>query len=205
VPLDQAYIVANYLEVDLLHVRAGHKVTIRLDAYRIDLQGTVDSIAPASIDPFTNRSNAALASAMTLGSIRGTTNDDYRTLGRSGPDQKAIHGLPARPDREANCRGRAHASMQRMHRLPMDNLPQGRGISIPPAPSGPTGGCTVTSTLAQAIARHKAAQAAVDAVPDREDCPEHLRDEENEALDELAFTTITVVIAAACHFCPVNA
>ena len=48
VPLDQAFIVANYLEVDLLHVRAGQKVTIRLDAYRIDLQGTVDSIAPAS-------------------------------------------------------------------------------------------------------------------------------------------------------------
>ena len=48
VPLDQAFILANYLEVDLLHVRAGQKVTIRLDAYRIDLQGTVDSIAPAS-------------------------------------------------------------------------------------------------------------------------------------------------------------
>ncbi|MFZ1119027.1 MAG: HlyD family secretion protein [Candidatus Binataceae bacterium] len=48
VPLDQAYIVANYLEDDLLHVRAGQKVTIRLDAYRIDLNGVVDSIAPAS-------------------------------------------------------------------------------------------------------------------------------------------------------------
>jgi len=48
VPLDQAFIVANYLEVDLLHVRAGQKVTIHLDAYRIDLNGTVDSIAPAS-------------------------------------------------------------------------------------------------------------------------------------------------------------
>ena len=48
VPLDQAYIVSNYLEVDLLHVRAGQKVTIHLDAYRIDLQGTVDSLAPAS-------------------------------------------------------------------------------------------------------------------------------------------------------------
>jgi membrane fusion protein, multidrug efflux system len=48
VPLDQVYIVANYLEVDLLHVRAGQKVTIHLDAYGIDLQGTVDSIAPAS-------------------------------------------------------------------------------------------------------------------------------------------------------------
>ena len=48
VPLDQAYIDANYREVDLLHVRAGQKVTIHLDAYRVDLQGTVDSIAPAS-------------------------------------------------------------------------------------------------------------------------------------------------------------
>jgi membrane fusion protein, multidrug efflux system len=48
VPLDQAYIVANYREVALLHVRAGQKVTIHLDAYRIDLNGTVDSIAPAS-------------------------------------------------------------------------------------------------------------------------------------------------------------
>jgi membrane fusion protein, multidrug efflux system len=48
VPLDQAYIVANYLEVDLRHVRAGQKVTIHVDAYRIDLEGTVDSLAPAS-------------------------------------------------------------------------------------------------------------------------------------------------------------
>ncbi|HYA81623.1 MAG TPA: HlyD family secretion protein [Methylocystis sp.] len=48
VPLDQAYIVANYREVDLLHVRSGQKVTIRVDAYRIDLNGTVDSLAPAS-------------------------------------------------------------------------------------------------------------------------------------------------------------
>ena len=48
VPLDQAYIVANYREVDLLHVRAGQQVTIHLDAYGIDLNGVVDSIAPAS-------------------------------------------------------------------------------------------------------------------------------------------------------------
>ena len=48
VPLDQAFIVANYREVDLLHVRAGQKVTIHVDAYRIDLNGTVDSLAPAS-------------------------------------------------------------------------------------------------------------------------------------------------------------
>jgi hypothetical protein len=37
--------------------------------------------------------------------------------------------------------------------------------------------------------RHMAAQAATDAVADDPDgCPEHLREEENEALDELAWT-----------------
>jgi hypothetical protein len=87
--------------------------------------------------------------------------------------------------------------------------------------------------IVQAIARHKAAQAALDAAEDR---PEHLRDEENEALDELAFTPCAsdaeflkklrylyaqqakiwdlpdngddygcIVIAAACHSGPVNA
>jgi hypothetical protein len=40
----------------------------------------------------------------------------------------------------------------------------------------------------QALARHKAAQAALDAVPGPEDYPEHLCDEEGEVLDELAFT-----------------
>ena len=40
----------------------------------------------------------------------------------------------------------------------------------------------------QAIARPKAAQAALDAVPGPEDYPEHLCDEEDEALYELAFT-----------------
>ena len=48
VPLDQVYIEANYLEVDLLHVRSGQPVTIHVDAYRIDLNGTVDSVPPAS-------------------------------------------------------------------------------------------------------------------------------------------------------------
>ncbi|WP_081851567.1 HlyD family secretion protein [Bradyrhizobium sp. URHD0069] len=48
VPLDQVYIIANYLEVDLLHVRSGQPVTIHLDAYDIDLKGTVDSVPPAS-------------------------------------------------------------------------------------------------------------------------------------------------------------
>jgi membrane fusion protein, multidrug efflux system len=48
VPLDQVYIEANYLEVDLLHVRSSQPVTIHLDAYNIDLNGTVDSVPPAS-------------------------------------------------------------------------------------------------------------------------------------------------------------
>jgi hypothetical protein len=96
---------------------------------------------------------------------------------------------------------------------------------------------TMTAALAQALARHKAAQAALDAVPGPEDYPEHLSGEESEALDELAFTPCAsdaefleklrylyaqqakvgwdlpdngddygcIVIAAACHFCTVNA
>ena len=48
VPLDQVYIEANYLEVDLLHVRSGQPVTIHVDAYDIDLKGTVVNIPAAS-------------------------------------------------------------------------------------------------------------------------------------------------------------
>ena len=48
VPLDEVYIEANYREVALLHVRSGQPVTIHVDAYDIDLNGTVDSVPPAS-------------------------------------------------------------------------------------------------------------------------------------------------------------
>ena len=48
VPLAEAYIRANYREVDLIHVRAGQRVSIHVDAYDIDLDGRVDSVAPAS-------------------------------------------------------------------------------------------------------------------------------------------------------------
>jgi membrane fusion protein, multidrug efflux system len=48
VPLAQVYITANYREVDLLHVRSGQPVTIHVDAYKIDLSGTVEGLAPAS-------------------------------------------------------------------------------------------------------------------------------------------------------------
>jgi membrane fusion protein, multidrug efflux system len=48
VPLDQVYIEANYREVHLLHVRSGQPVTVHLDAYNIDLKGSVDSVPPAS-------------------------------------------------------------------------------------------------------------------------------------------------------------
>jgi hypothetical protein len=99
----------------------------------------------------------------------------------------------------------------------------------------------IRTPIAQAIARHKAAhkaaQAAMEAVSGPEDYPGHLSHEEDEALDELAFTPCAsdaefleklrylyaqqakvgwdlpdngddygcIVIAAACHFCPVNA
>jgi membrane fusion protein, multidrug efflux system len=48
VPLNQVYITANYREVDLAHVRPGQHVTIHVDAYNIQLNGTVEGIAPAS-------------------------------------------------------------------------------------------------------------------------------------------------------------
>jgi membrane fusion protein, multidrug efflux system len=48
VPLDQVYIEANYLEVELRHVRSGQPVTIHVDAYDIDLKGTVENVPPAS-------------------------------------------------------------------------------------------------------------------------------------------------------------
>jgi membrane fusion protein (multidrug efflux system) len=48
VPLDEVYVVANYREVDLLHVRGGQPVTIHVDAYDIDLKGTVVNVPAAS-------------------------------------------------------------------------------------------------------------------------------------------------------------
>lgn len=48
VPLDQVYIEANYREVDLLHVRGGQPVTIHVDAYDINLEGTVIGVPAAS-------------------------------------------------------------------------------------------------------------------------------------------------------------
>jgi membrane fusion protein (multidrug efflux system) len=48
VPLDQVYIEANYREVELLHVHGGQPVTIHVDAYDIDLEGTVVDVPAAS-------------------------------------------------------------------------------------------------------------------------------------------------------------
>ncbi|MHB8286075.1 MAG: HlyD family secretion protein [Caulobacteraceae bacterium] len=47
-PLNAVYIEANYREVALHHVRPGQHARIHVDAYGIDLDGVVDSIAPAS-------------------------------------------------------------------------------------------------------------------------------------------------------------
>ena len=48
VPLDRIYITANYREVALRHVLPGQHVRIHVDAYDIDLDGTVQGIAAAS-------------------------------------------------------------------------------------------------------------------------------------------------------------
>jgi membrane fusion protein, multidrug efflux system len=48
IPLSQVYITANYREVDLAHVRPGQHVTIHVDAYNIELKGTVEGVPPAS-------------------------------------------------------------------------------------------------------------------------------------------------------------
>jgi membrane fusion protein, multidrug efflux system len=48
VPLQRVYITANYLETDLAHVRPGQRVTIHVDAYNVDLNGSVEGIAAAS-------------------------------------------------------------------------------------------------------------------------------------------------------------
>jgi membrane fusion protein, multidrug efflux system len=48
VPLDQVYIEANYREVELLHVHGGQPATIHVDAYDIDLEGTVVGVPAAS-------------------------------------------------------------------------------------------------------------------------------------------------------------
>ncbi len=48
VPLSQVYIEANYREVALTHVLPGQHVRIHVDAYNIDLNGRVDSLAPAT-------------------------------------------------------------------------------------------------------------------------------------------------------------
>ena len=49
VPLDQVYVVANYKETQLTHVRDGQPVELRVDSFRsTKLKGHVDSVSPAS-------------------------------------------------------------------------------------------------------------------------------------------------------------
>ena len=48
VPLDLIYIEANYRELALRHILPGQAVTIHVDAYNINLTGSVDSLPPAS-------------------------------------------------------------------------------------------------------------------------------------------------------------
>ncbi|MFT4118431.1 HlyD family secretion protein [Bradyrhizobium sp.] len=49
VPLDAVYVVANFKETQLTHVRAGQPVELRIDSFRNEtLRGHVDSLSPAS-------------------------------------------------------------------------------------------------------------------------------------------------------------
>jgi membrane fusion protein (multidrug efflux system) len=48
VPLSEIYIEANYREVDLRHVQAGQSARIHVDAYDIDLKGTVVGVPAAT-------------------------------------------------------------------------------------------------------------------------------------------------------------
>ena len=48
VPLEDVYIEANYREVELKNVKPDQRARIHVDTYNIDLDGVVDSIAPAS-------------------------------------------------------------------------------------------------------------------------------------------------------------
>ena len=48
VPLDGVYVLANYRELSLRHMRPGQPVRVHIDAYDVDLAGVVDSLPPAS-------------------------------------------------------------------------------------------------------------------------------------------------------------
>jgi membrane fusion protein, multidrug efflux system len=49
VPLDGVYVVANFKETQLTHVRGGQPVEIRVDTFPdLALKGRVDSLSPAS-------------------------------------------------------------------------------------------------------------------------------------------------------------
>jgi len=49
VPLDAVYVVANFKETQLTHMRSGQPVEVRIDSFRgTTLKGHVDSLSPAS-------------------------------------------------------------------------------------------------------------------------------------------------------------
>ncbi|WP_336762264.1 HlyD family secretion protein [Asaia sp. VD9] len=48
VPMNQLWVMANYRELALRHMRPGQHARIHVDAYDMDLDGIVDSIPPAS-------------------------------------------------------------------------------------------------------------------------------------------------------------
>ena len=48
VPVEQAYVVANFKETQLEHMRPGQRATLEVDTFGRHWQGTVDSVSPGS-------------------------------------------------------------------------------------------------------------------------------------------------------------
>jgi membrane fusion protein, multidrug efflux system len=48
VPLDQVYVTANFKETQLANIVPGQKARLRVDTYKVDFEGVVDSIAGAT-------------------------------------------------------------------------------------------------------------------------------------------------------------
>jgi membrane fusion protein, multidrug efflux system len=48
VPLSDVYVLANFKETQLAHIRVGQKVVLHVDAFDQDIDGVVDSISPAA-------------------------------------------------------------------------------------------------------------------------------------------------------------
>jgi membrane fusion protein, multidrug efflux system len=111
-------IVTNYREVVLMHARAERKVTIHVDAYRSDLSGAVDSIAPArsasfaSIQPNDAAGNIAKALQPSPVNITVDPNQPVAKLLRVGSSVETTIQAARGGAREEERRGSLRVSEQ---------------------------------------------------------------------------------------------